>query len=66
MVKLWVTLVALQCSTMSEMLRWFCIVVRFFWLTNDGVVRLHSAAAGDAEGAGNGGENGDDEVDDVF
>lgn len=38
----------------------------FFGLTNDGVVRLHSAAAGDAEGAGNGGENGDDEVDDVF
>ena len=31
-----------------------------------GLVRLHSAAAGDAEGAGNGGENGDDEVDDVF
>lgn len=27
---------------------------------------LHSAAAGDAEGAGNGGENGNDEVDDVF
>lgn len=51
---------------MREMLRWFFIVVRFFGLTNDGVVRLHSAAAGDAEGAGNGGENGDDEVDDIF
>ena len=38
----------------------------FFWLTNVGVVRLHSAAAGDAEGAGNGGDNGDDEVNDVF
>lgn len=51
---------------MREMLRWFFIVVRFFWLTNDWGGRLHSAAAGDAEGAGNGGENGDDEVDDVF
>lgn len=51
---------------MREMLRWFFIVVRFFLVNKRWVVRLHSAAAGDAEGAGNGGENSDDEVDDVF